>query len=319
MSIATKRVGAAMLAGSTAASRSPARPATRSSSRSRASPTPRPWSPPSPPARSTRIDPAPALGLPGVLAVISHDNAPGLGETADGELLLFQSDTVHYRGQIVAAVVAETLEQAREAAAAVRIDYAPREPRRRAHRHAPAPLQAGQGQPVVPRRHRPGRGGGGVRTRGGPGRPDLRHRPHPQQRDGAARQPRGLGGRRPAPLRLDPGHLRRAPHPRRGVRARPQARARDRPARRRRLRLQGHAAAAGGARRDRGEDRRAARQVRAHAPADVRQRRLPHADDPARPPRRRPRTACSPRSPTRPSSRPRRCASSPSRPARPRA
>ena len=73
------------------------------------------------------IDPAPALGLPGVLAVISHDNAPRLGQTDDGELLLFQSDTVHYRGQIVAAVVAETLEQAREAAAAVRIDYAPRD------------------------------------------------------------------------------------------------------------------------------------------------------------------------------------------------
>jgi xanthine dehydrogenase YagR molybdenum-binding subunit len=73
------------------------------------------------------IDPAKALALPGVLAVISHDNAPQLGETDDGELLLFQSDTVHYRGQIVAAVVAETLEAAREGADAVRIDYAPRE------------------------------------------------------------------------------------------------------------------------------------------------------------------------------------------------
>ena len=73
------------------------------------------------------IDPERALALPGVLAVISHDNAPRLGETDDGELLLFQSDTVHYRGQIVAAVVAETLEAAREAAGCLRIDYAPRE------------------------------------------------------------------------------------------------------------------------------------------------------------------------------------------------
>ena len=73
------------------------------------------------------IDPEPALALPGVLAVIAHHNAPRLGETADGELLLFQDDTVHYRGQIVAAVVAETLEQAREAAAQVRIDYVPRD------------------------------------------------------------------------------------------------------------------------------------------------------------------------------------------------
>ena len=73
------------------------------------------------------VDPAQALALPGVLAVISHDNAPALGETDDGELLLFQSDTVHYRGQIVAAVVADTLEAAREGAAAVRVHYAPRE------------------------------------------------------------------------------------------------------------------------------------------------------------------------------------------------
>jgi xanthine dehydrogenase YagR molybdenum-binding subunit len=73
------------------------------------------------------IDPGRALALPGVLAVISHDNAPRLGETADGELLLFQDDTVHYRGQIVAAVVAETLEAAREAAANIRVDYAPRD------------------------------------------------------------------------------------------------------------------------------------------------------------------------------------------------
>jgi xanthine dehydrogenase YagR molybdenum-binding subunit len=73
------------------------------------------------------IDPERALALPGVLAVISHDNAPRLGETADGELLLFQSDRVHYRGQIVAAVVAETLEAAREAAACVRVDYEARE------------------------------------------------------------------------------------------------------------------------------------------------------------------------------------------------
>ena len=72
------------------------------------------------------IDPGRALALPGVLAVISHDNAPRLGEVDDGELRLFQSGEVHYRGQIVAAVVAETLEQAREAADAVRVDYAPR-------------------------------------------------------------------------------------------------------------------------------------------------------------------------------------------------
>ena len=115
-------------------------------------------------------------------------------------------------------------------------------------------------------------------------------------------------------LRLDPGHLRRAPHARRGVRARPQAGARDRPARRRRLRLQGHAAAAGGARRDRGprwssapsSARQAAADVRA-ASATARRRSSASASAPTR-------TAGSPRSPTTRSSRPRPCASSPSRP-----
>jgi xanthine dehydrogenase YagR molybdenum-binding subunit len=73
------------------------------------------------------VDPGRALALPGVLAVISHDNAPRLGEVDDAELALFQSDTVHYRGQIVAGVVAETLEAAREGAAQVQVNYAPRE------------------------------------------------------------------------------------------------------------------------------------------------------------------------------------------------
>jgi xanthine dehydrogenase YagR molybdenum-binding subunit len=62
-----------------------------------------------------------------VLAVISHENAPRLAEVDDGELRLFQSSRVAYRGQIVAAAVAETLEAAQEAAAALRLDYAPAE------------------------------------------------------------------------------------------------------------------------------------------------------------------------------------------------
>src|SRR6202034_1332377 len=64
-----------------------------------------------------------ALALPGVLAVLTPDNAPRL--TADDpELALFQSRAVAYRGQLVAAVVATTLETARAAADLVRIDYA---------------------------------------------------------------------------------------------------------------------------------------------------------------------------------------------------
>jgi xanthine dehydrogenase YagR molybdenum-binding subunit len=69
------------------------------------------------------VDTSAALALPGVLAVLTPDNAPRL--TADDpELALFQSRAVAYRGQLVAAVVAATLETARAAADLVRIEYA---------------------------------------------------------------------------------------------------------------------------------------------------------------------------------------------------
>jgi xanthine dehydrogenase YagR molybdenum-binding subunit len=74
----------------------------------------------------TGVDGEAARAIPGVLALVSHENAPRLGEADDGELRIFQSPRVAYRGQIVAAVVADTLEGAREAAAAVRVEYAPR-------------------------------------------------------------------------------------------------------------------------------------------------------------------------------------------------
>src|SRR4051812_32385712 len=72
----------------------------------------------------TGIDGEEARRLPGVLAVISHENAPDLGEVDDAELAVFQSPNVAYRGQIVALCVAETLEAAREAAGMVRVEYA---------------------------------------------------------------------------------------------------------------------------------------------------------------------------------------------------
>jgi xanthine dehydrogenase YagR molybdenum-binding subunit len=68
------------------------------------------------------VDAEAALERPGVLAVIWAGNAPRLGDVGDAELALFQSRGVSYRGQIVAAVVAETLEGAREAAGLVRLD-----------------------------------------------------------------------------------------------------------------------------------------------------------------------------------------------------
>ncbi|KAB2351589.1 xanthine dehydrogenase family protein molybdopterin-binding subunit [Actinomadura rudentiformis] len=66
---------------------------------------------------------AEVLAMPGVLAVLSCENAPKLNSVDDAELEVFQSRTVSYRGQLVAAVVAETLETAREAAARLRIGY----------------------------------------------------------------------------------------------------------------------------------------------------------------------------------------------------
>ena len=69
------------------------------------------------------VDASAALALPGVLAVITPDNAPRLPGADDPELALFQSRAVAYRGQFVAAVVADTLETAREAAGQVRITY----------------------------------------------------------------------------------------------------------------------------------------------------------------------------------------------------
>jgi xanthine dehydrogenase YagR molybdenum-binding subunit len=63
------------------------------------------------------------MRMPGVLAVITHENAPRLQVVDDGELLVLQDEQVHYRGQTVALVVASTLEQARAAADALRVSY----------------------------------------------------------------------------------------------------------------------------------------------------------------------------------------------------
>ncbi|MYR45849.1 xanthine dehydrogenase family protein molybdopterin-binding subunit [Streptomyces sp. SID5910] len=73
--------------------------------------------------RVTGVDPGPALALPGVLAVLTHENAPRLGEPDDPTLALLQSPHVPHRGWFVGLVVGETLEAARAGAAAVRVTY----------------------------------------------------------------------------------------------------------------------------------------------------------------------------------------------------
>jgi xanthine dehydrogenase YagR molybdenum-binding subunit len=73
--------------------------------------------------RITAIDTAAALATPGVLAVITHENAPHLASDENKELWVLQSPDVAYRGQLIGAVAAETPETAREAAELVRVTY----------------------------------------------------------------------------------------------------------------------------------------------------------------------------------------------------
>jgi xanthine dehydrogenase YagR molybdenum-binding subunit len=69
------------------------------------------------------IDTASAEAVPGVLNVLTHTNAPPLVSREDRELWVLQSPDVAYRGQPIAAVVAETPEAARHAAGLVGVTY----------------------------------------------------------------------------------------------------------------------------------------------------------------------------------------------------
>jgi len=73
--------------------------------------------------RITGIDPGAATVVPGVIAVLTHKNAPRLASTDDAVLAILQSDAVAFRGQFVGGVVAETSEIARHAASLVTLSY----------------------------------------------------------------------------------------------------------------------------------------------------------------------------------------------------
>ncbi len=73
--------------------------------------------------RVTGVDAGPALAVPGVLAVLTHENAPLPAPPEDPVLAVLQGPAVPHRGWPVALVVAETLEAARDGAAAVRVAY----------------------------------------------------------------------------------------------------------------------------------------------------------------------------------------------------
>lgn len=76
--------------------------------------------------RITRLDTTPASAMPGVHAVLTAADAP---DVHAGWVLrdqrLFATDVVRYEGQPIAAVAADTLAQARAAAAAIDLDIEP--------------------------------------------------------------------------------------------------------------------------------------------------------------------------------------------------
>lgn len=75
--------------------------------------------------RLTAVDTAEALALPGVLTVLTPFDAPRFAAPPDDpELDVLQYDTVPHRGWYAALAVADSLEQARAAAAAVRVTCA---------------------------------------------------------------------------------------------------------------------------------------------------------------------------------------------------
>ena len=80
----------------------------------------------------TGFDLAAARAMPGVLAIITPDNAPKLqingGSQQSVHAPLLQDRDIHFNGQHVAVVVAETLEQADAAASLVRVRYRRDEP-----------------------------------------------------------------------------------------------------------------------------------------------------------------------------------------------
>jgi CO/xanthine dehydrogenase Mo-binding subunit len=81
-------------------------------------------------ARILEIDLGDALKMPGVHAVLTHEDVPGAKtyglEFADQPVLA--SDRVRYFGEPVAVAAAEHPEQARRAAEAIRVEYEPLEP-----------------------------------------------------------------------------------------------------------------------------------------------------------------------------------------------
>ncbi|MFF3501368.1 xanthine dehydrogenase family protein molybdopterin-binding subunit [Streptomyces sp. NPDC003247] len=102
--------------------------------------------------RVTGVDVSEASGVPGVVCVLTHENAPRLADPDDATLALLQGPEVPHRGWFVALVVADGPEAARAGAAAVRVSYA-EEPHdvtlSATHPAAYVPEEANGGYPAV--------------------------------------------------------------------------------------------------------------------------------------------------------------------------
>jgi xanthine dehydrogenase YagR molybdenum-binding subunit len=109
--------------------------------------------------RISSIDTSGAERSRGVIAVLTHRNAPrlpyrahkGAVDPVTGERLhLLQDDRVHHQGQPLALVVAETQEQAQHAATLVRVSYATE----------PAKTDVSSTEPVLPTQEKTDQGAG---------------------------------------------------------------------------------------------------------------------------------------------------------------
>ena len=192
--------------------------------------------------RVTSLDVAAAKAHPGVVEVMTPANRPALAQDPDAKtnpfmfrLDLLQNDRVRYANQPIAVVIAETLEAATEGAAllAPRYEVEPARVGLDADESFVPPAVGVGNPPKVQRRRcrgRPRRGRDADRR-------DLRNAGAISQRDGAARDRRGMGRRHAVDRHAEPGPRHGAGPPRRTVRHPAGQHPYPQPVPRRRLRL----------------------------------------------------------------------------------
>ena len=152
--------------------------------------------------RIAAIDLTAAKAAPGVLAIVTAENAGKLGKGKYNTAKLLGGPEIEHYHQAIAVVVAETFEQARAAAQLVHVDYA----RAQGAFDLAAAMDAGKPPQAVRRagRYRRRRFRGRVRGSAGPARCDLHHARPGACDDGAARVARGVERRQAHRLDLQP-------------------------------------------------------------------------------------------------------------------